>query len=323
MDGIDIPRIGLRLSQPTSDTTPSGTIPSEAFEQLAAAVLAAEAGGFDAVWVHDGPALARPDGPGPDPSSLFAPYSLLGALAVRSTEVNLAVFPDGDTVRGPAMVTKLISAVDVISHGRAVLALGPPADDGTAAHRLAEELQICRALLAGDAPTFAGRYHQVAGAPNRPLPPDGHRVPLVVASDRSDLLSTAARWADALMTNGSPSQVATLVGRLDAECQAAGRSAGAVTVLWSGTVELVPSRGDRPAPAGSSVAPVGSPLPDAPVTLVGDTDRLRVDAASLVDAGVGGFVIHLAGGRHAESTDSMAHVGAILESALAGRTDRR
>jgi PPOX class probable F420-dependent enzyme len=194
---------------------------------------------------------------------------------------------------------------------------------GTVEGTEAEELQICRALLAGDAPTFAGRYHQVAGAPNRPLPPDGHRVPLVVASDRSDLLSTAARWADALMTNGSPSQVATLVGRLDAECQAAGRSAGAVTVLWSGTVELVPSRGDRPAPAGSSVAPVGSPLPDAPVTLVGDTDRLRVDAASLVDAGVGGVVIHLAGGRHAESTDSMAHVGAILESALAGRTDRR
>ena len=198
---VRVPRRGLALPDPRAATTGA-----DEFGRLAALAGAAEATGFDSVWVADGPPPAGVERPGGE--SVFEPYSLLGALAVRTQRVALAVLPDGPTSRRPSIVAKVVTGVDVIAHGRAVLALGVgPASDAEAAGRLAEELQICRALLVEDAPTFVGAYHQIVDAPNRPRPVHAAGPALVVAADRPEVLDPVARYADALVVTGDAAAV--------------------------------------------------------------------------------------------------------------------
>jgi alkanesulfonate monooxygenase SsuD/methylene tetrahydromethanopterin reductase-like flavin-dependent oxidoreductase (luciferase family) len=306
---VQVPRLGLRLPDPRVDSSPPG-----AFEQMAAVAQAAEGTGFDSVWVHDGPA---PDGDGhPDPGALFAPYTLLGALAARTTTAALVVYPVGRTVRAPSMVAKLVSAIDVISHGRAVLSLGAGTDTDTSSdERLAEELQICRALLTEETPSFIGRYHRIVEAPNLPRPPAGHRVPLVVATDRADLLGTVARYADALVVTGSPDRVEAAVQALGVRCDAVGRPRREVAVLWGGTLAVAPSAEaasracDRLASLGEALAPVGAG------TVVGDVGRVADALAALAGAGAAGFVVRLA---DSHVPDTMALAGAVLTGAVGG-----
>ena len=158
-----VPRLGLLLPAPVT----VGGGPDE-FGRLVALAAAAETSGFDGVWVHDGPPA---DGPSGDGAPLFEPYSLLGALAARTARVALAVLPDGPPVRHPAMMAKIVTGLDVISHGRAVLSLGTgPATDPEAVERLVEELEICRALLTEEMPTLEGRHYRITRAANRPAP---------------------------------------------------------------------------------------------------------------------------------------------------------
>ena len=71
-------RIGLQIP----NFTYPGVAPAELFERVAAQAVAAEASGFDTVFVMDHffqlPLLGRPE------QEMFESYTLLGALAART-----------------------------------------------------------------------------------------------------------------------------------------------------------------------------------------------------------------------------------------------
>lgn len=285
---VVIPRVGLLLSQ----SSPKYAPPLGEFERLVDVAKAAEASGFDSLWVDDDDvpvpggqirlAEARP----------FAPYTLLGALAARTSTAALAVCSGADAARAPSIVAKLVSTIDVLSHGRAILTLGASHDnDPSSKLRLAEELQICLALLTEEVPSFTGRYHRIAGAPNLPRPPDGHQVPLVVVTDRIDLLDPVARFADALVVTGTPPQVAQVAGGLRRECIGLGRDPGQITVLWRGEL---------------SIHADGSDGTDGSALIPGHLQ-------ALVDAGVTGFVIEMA---HPTDRTSVERAGTMLAEAV-------
>ncbi len=275
---VRVPRRGLALPDPRTESAG----PDE-FDRLASLAQVAEAAGFDSVWVADGP---PPPGRSRDGGeSVFEPYSLLGALAVRTRRVALAVLPDGPTGRPPSMVAKIVTGIDVIAHGRAVLALGagPPTDPESPA-RLAEELQICRALLVEDAPTFIGAHHRIVDAPNRPRPVHPAGPPMVVASDRLDVLDPVARYADALVVTGDAGAVRRAVQAVERHCESVGRDPEGVVVLWHG-------------PAGRSRGPDGDH----------EADRL----GSLADAGAAGFVLDPGPGARPED---VTRIAALLDA---------
>src|SRR6266702_2099467 len=78
--------------------------------------------GFDSVWVMDHFFQLPPLG-GPDQPMLEA-YTLLGALAARTRRVQLGTLVTGVTYRNPGILAKIITTLDVISLGRAILGIG-------------------------------------------------------------------------------------------------------------------------------------------------------------------------------------------------------
>ena len=111
-------RLGLQIP----NFTYPGVAPTQLFERVAAQAVAAEQAGFDTVFVMDHffqlPLLGNPD------QEMFEAYTLLGALAARTEKVRLGTLVTGVTYRQPALLAKAVTALDVISKGRALLGIG-------------------------------------------------------------------------------------------------------------------------------------------------------------------------------------------------------
>jgi alkanesulfonate monooxygenase SsuD/methylene tetrahydromethanopterin reductase-like flavin-dependent oxidoreductase (luciferase family) len=178
-----------------------------------ALATAAESAGFGSLWVEEG--VAAPPAGVP-----YEAYSLLGALGPRTVRLHLGVAADGTQRRAPSMLAKIVTGVDVVSHGRAALGLDGDTDRPDDADRLAETLEVCRAVLEDDHPRVEGRIYHVEDAVNRPAPVQPGGVPLVVflsgrGPGRDALGSVCARAADAVVVDDDARGVADLLTRLD------------------------------------------------------------------------------------------------------------
>jgi alkanesulfonate monooxygenase SsuD/methylene tetrahydromethanopterin reductase-like flavin-dependent oxidoreductase (luciferase family) len=145
---------------------PSFTFPGvaerELFDRVVGVAGAAESSGFDSIWVMDHffqiPFVGSREEP------MFEAYTLLGGLAARTKHARLGAMVTGVTYRNPALLAKEVTAVDVLSAGRAVLGIGAAWFDGEHEGlgfdfpplserfgRLEEAIQICRAMFREDA----------------------------------------------------------------------------------------------------------------------------------------------------------------------------
>jgi F420-dependent oxidoreductase-like protein len=143
-------------------------------------------------------------------------YATLSALSQRTSRVRLSALVTGVTYRNPALLAKIVTTLDVLSGGRALLGIGaawneeehraygfdfPPIRERM--DRLEEALTIIRAMFREETATFHGRYYRVEGALNepRPLQPGGPRV-MVGGGGEQRTLRIAAKHAD--MTHWFP-----------------------------------------------------------------------------------------------------------------------
>src|ERR1700735_1922856 len=116
-------RFGLQIPNFTTDETPRVRL-----DGVAAMAPAAEETGYDSVWVMDHFYQLPPMG-GPSQPMLDA-YTLLGALAMRTSKVRLGTMVTGVTYRNPAHLAKIVTTLDIISAGRAILGIGAAWYDG-------------------------------------------------------------------------------------------------------------------------------------------------------------------------------------------------
>jgi len=160
----------------------SGFDPADLFDHVAGLATAAEEAGFDSVWVMDHFFQLPPLG-GPDQPMLEA-YTLLGALAARTRRVQLGTLVTGVTYRSPGVLAKIVTTLDVISRGRAILGIGGAwydvehqalgidyPSDRVRLDMLEEAVQVCRAMFTGDDVSFTGTHYRLDHARN--LPPAG------------------------------------------------------------------------------------------------------------------------------------------------------
>jgi len=213
-----------------------GVAPDGLFAHLVELTQAADAAGFDLVTVMDH--FYQIPGNGPETEPMLEAYTTLSALAMRTTRVRLGTLVSGVTYRNPALLAKMVTTLDVISGGRAVLGIGAAWNESEHTgygfdfpvvrermDRLDEALTIAKLMFTEDRPSFAGRHYQVDRALNvpRPLQPGGPKI-LVGGGGEQRTLRLAARHAD--MTHwfiGSLDEFNHKQRVLDEHCAAVGR----------------------------------------------------------------------------------------------------
>jgi alkanesulfonate monooxygenase SsuD/methylene tetrahydromethanopterin reductase-like flavin-dependent oxidoreductase (luciferase family) len=180
----------------------SGVETVHLFEHIAGLATGAEASGFNSVWVMDHFFQLPPLG-GPDQPMLEA-YTLLGALAARTHRVQLGTLVTGVTYRYPGILAKIITTLDVISQGRAILGIGGAwydvehkglgidyPSDRVRLDMLEEAVQVCRTMFTGDDVSFAGTHARLDHARNVPVPlhPGGPKIMIGGGGGEADAAS--------------------------------------------------------------------------------------------------------------------------------------
>jgi F420-dependent oxidoreductase-like protein len=185
-----------------------GTGVEQLFPTVIAQAQEAESAGFDSVFVMDHfyqlPMLGDPDQP------MLEAYTALGALATATERVQLGTLVTGNTYRQPTLLAKVITTLDVVSQGRAILGIGTGwfelehdqlgFDFGTFTdrfNRLDEALQIILPMIKGERPTFSGTYYRAAEAIANPR--FREHIPLMIGgSGEKKTIPLAARHFDHL-----------------------------------------------------------------------------------------------------------------------------
>ena len=194
--------------------------------EYASIARAAEAAGFDSIWVGDHH-LYREDGR-PERAPWEA-WTMLAALASITERVQLGPLVACLNFAEPGVLARAAATVDEQSGGRLVLgvgsgwnepefdAFGIPFDHRVA--RFEESFEILRRLLDGERVTVAGRWHRVDDAVLLPRPP--RRPPLMIGSNGERMLAATLPHVDAWNTwfddyGNTPEGFAALRTRIDA-----------------------------------------------------------------------------------------------------------
>jgi F420-dependent oxidoreductase-like protein len=210
-----------------------GTAVNELFPTVIAQAQEAEAAGFDSVFVMDHfyqlPMLGTPDQP------MLESYTALGGLATATERVQLGTLVTGNTYRNPALLGKIITTLDVVSQGRAILGIGTGwfeleheslgFEFGTFTDRfnkLEEALQIILPMIKGERPTFSGKYFRTKEAMAEPRYRD--HIPLMIGgSGEKKTIPLAARHFDHLNLLAGFDQLAAKVKVAKERCEEIGR----------------------------------------------------------------------------------------------------
>jgi len=155
------------------------------FDRMLERTLAAEAAGFDSVWLMDH--FTAPMAPEVD---TFEAWTVATALAAHTSTIRIGHLVLCDPFRHPVLLAKTAASFDVISGGRLELGIGwgsvpaeletfgfGPEPPATRAARLRETLEIVDLMFAGDAFDYDGAFHTLRGATGRPVPVQA-RVPV-------------------------------------------------------------------------------------------------------------------------------------------------
>jgi F420-dependent oxidoreductase-like protein len=273
----------------------SGFDPADLFEHVARLATAAEDSGFDSVWVMDHFFQLPPLG-GPDQPMLEA-YTLLGALAARTRRVQLGTLVTGVTYRNPGILAKIVTTLDVISRGRAILGIGGAWYDvehqglgvGFPAapvrlDMLEEAVQICRAMFTGDDVTFAGQHYRIDHARNlpRPVQPGGPRI-MIGGGGEKRTLRLVAKYADQCNVTGSAATLARKIEILHRHCADVGRDPAEISVTWM-TPLILTTSSQNTAEVHQMLAASASPEEIAGFT-VGEPHEIPALVAGQIDAG--------------------------------------
>jgi F420-dependent oxidoreductase-like protein len=310
--------LGLQIPNYTFPGVPTDRL----FEQVVSLATAAERSGFDSVFVMDH--LYQIGGVGPRTDPMLEGYTALAGIAARTSKTRLGTLVTGVTYRNPAFLAKVVTTLDIVSAGRAILGIGaawnedehrgygfefPPVRERL--DRLEEALQICRAMLREEKPSFAGRYYRIQEALNfpRPIQPGGPPIMIGGGGERRTL-KLVAQYADMCNFFGDVQTVRHKVDVLEQHCQAIGRDPGTIvkTRLGSLIIRDTQAEADRALQRRLQVPGV-NPEWVRLGYLVGSPDRVAEEAQKLLDAGLDGLIFNMP---HVEDGHAIALAGKTL-----------
>lgn len=174
------------------------------FDRMLERTLAAEAAGFDSVWLMDH--FAAPMAPDVD---TFEGWTIATALAARTSTIRIGHLVLCDPFRHPVLLAKIAASFDVISDGRLELGIGwgsvaeelhtygfGPEPAAVRAAKLRETLEIVEHMFGGETFDYAGEHFTLHQATGRPVPVQA-RVPIHIGGGGPKLtMPLVDRFAD-------------------------------------------------------------------------------------------------------------------------------
>jgi F420-dependent oxidoreductase-like protein len=299
-------RFGLQL--------PSFTFPELAedqlFDRVVEIAIAAEESGFDSFFVMDH--FQQIMGLGPPGEPMLEAYTLLAAVAARTSRLNLGALVTGVVYRNPALLAKMATTLDVVSKGRAILGIGAAWHEAEATEygydwpstgermdRLEDALRICRAMFTQERATVDGEYHRAVDALNfpRPIRAGGPRI-MVGGMGERRTLRLVARYADACNLFGDVATIREKLAVLEGHCGEIGRDPGEVTKTRLGTLVIAPTTSEaeeRSAPFIRHLVE-GFGLPEEQARggfTVGDPEAVCAQVQMFLEAGLDGMIFNM------------------------------
>jgi alkanesulfonate monooxygenase SsuD/methylene tetrahydromethanopterin reductase-like flavin-dependent oxidoreductase (luciferase family) len=170
--------------------------------------------------------------------------------------VQLSALVSGNTYRNPTLLAKAVTALDVISGGRAVLGIGAGwfelehqqlgYEFGTFTDRFArldEALSIIEPMLRGERPTVDGKWYRTENAMNEPRIRDD--LPIMLGgSGEKKTFGLAARHAQHINIICDPAELPRKLDALAARCAEIGRDRSTLETSFLGSL-IIDEDGDR------------------------------------------------------------------------------
>lgn len=221
-------KVGLSLVDFTGPDSAAGIGPD-----IAEVANRADAAGYESIWLMDHYFQISMNGPVEDP--MLEVYTTLGFLAAHTKCAQLGALVTGVHYRHPGLLAKIVTTLDVLSGGRAILGIGagwneeesrslgvpfPPLADRF--EQLTETLQICQQMWTGDETPYKGKHFQL----DRPLnsPQVLHRPQVLIGGGgEQKTLRLVAEYGDACNLFPTP-DIPHKLDVLKGHCAAVGRN---------------------------------------------------------------------------------------------------
>jgi F420-dependent oxidoreductase-like protein len=289
-------KLGLHIS---NFSWPAG--PSALGEDLKQVAIAAETAGFDRVSVMDH--VWQIEVIGPPEKEMLEAYTTLGYLAAVTSRVRLLTLVTGVVYRDPGLLAKIVTTLDVLSGGRAMLGIGaawnqdearglgllfPPTAERF--ERLEEALQICLQMWSGHDGSYNSEHYQLARTLNSPQALSSPHPPILIGgSGERKTLRLVARYAQACNLFPGP-DLGRKLDVLRKHCEEEGRDYDDIekTVLFNFDVGDNGERTDGIVESLSELAGLGFSVAHGSVVGVSNIEPLEIIGDRIIPV-VSGF----------------------------------
>ena len=207
--------------------------PVEAYETMTRVAQTADECGYESVWLvdhfHTVPLASQ--------EVTFEAWTTTAALARDTKRVRIGQMVTCNSYRNPALLAKMASTVDVLSHGRLNFGIGagwheqeyraygyefPDAPERL--RQLREAVQIILAMWTQEEAIFEGKYYQVRGAINQPKGVQKPHIPLLIGGGGENVtLKLVAQYSDACNVAGDLATLEHKFSVIKQHCEAVGR----------------------------------------------------------------------------------------------------
>ena len=225
--GIDIPN-GWKMSLVDIKD------PVEAYEAMTNIVTTGDELGYDSAWVVDHFHTV----PTPTQEITFECMMMLAALARDTKNIRIGQIVLCNSYRNPALLAKMASTLDVLSHGRLNFGIGagwyeheykaygyPYPDAPERLRMLREALKVIHAMWSQEEAVFEGKYYQVRGAINQPKGVQKPHIPILIGgSGEKVTLKLVALYGDACNVGGDMQTLQHKLEVLKGHCENVGRN---------------------------------------------------------------------------------------------------
>ena len=202
------------------------------------AARALDESAFDSLWLYDHFLYEGGYSGHPVPEPAMECFTTLGAIAAATQRVRLGQLVLGVPYRNPALMTKMATTLDLISHGRSILGLGggwhrreyegygwgefEPVP--VRMRRLSEAVRVVLSLWGELPATFQGEFYSLDEVRDLPPPVQRPHPPLLIGGSGEQVtLKLVARYAQFCNVSGDAGRAAHLFGVLREHCDRLGR----------------------------------------------------------------------------------------------------